>query len=519
VPLEGLDEALGLRSRRAALPGLTAPRRKPGIDPEDDDALAALQDVIEQKVADLPAEDVTESPHGALQTALDVLDLPRNAVANIINLSVGAEPTSKETFAGLRRVSGADILRKLGLSAAGDDVEAGLGARLADAGTGLALDVALDPLSYLSFGAAGAARAGGRALTKAGAGLVESGVRQAAGKAGRQAFERTLAERLAAGAAEDAAKQEARQAARTAVTDLQRGFGRIPETHPAYTADPRGGLGLAYDTQRGTEGVRGIVAEQLAQKTPEIFDDTAISLGVPFTGTHIPLVSKTALRGAAEATGLAPAARAVGGVLSKIPGVPELAAGVKTAGREIRRRFSTTVLPAIPGDAADAARFEAESFQRFAEQATARAMRRVGVEESRKLNQWIGEIEKQTGLKRPVARAAVFALAERVGSAISMPCSYGSRRNGARIPIDGRSPYSRSRASQPPVRTSSRYGRQTTSRCASSLRCQMGRLCVRWQNRLPSNTSCVRPSHSKLRSISWDERGARNRAIIYLPSR
>lgn len=444
-------------------------RRRVGfsLNPEgvgDEDAQAEedrrLAESVEPTLADLPSEDVTQSPHGALQTALDVLDLPRNVVANIINVGVGAEPTSKETFAGLPRVSGADILRQLGLSAAGDDPEAGLGAKVADFATGFAADVALDPLTYLTFGASGplkgaASRVGRKVLTQTGERAVAAGVKAATEAAGERAARRALATAVRSGAeegvaqeaaaaaraaaagdlgqaagqalrraqrdagerafrdalAQGAGREDAAAAARRAISDAGETFGR-PGVAEKLPPSVDNATATAFEQSRAGDQLRALVAERLERGGEKVFDDTALGFRIPFTGVGGKLLSQSQARVLANATGAPAAARAIGNVLSKIPGAPEAADGVRELGRGVAKMFSTQPLAPRAGDAADAQRYEAELLERFAKKRTEREMRRAAVEYAERNKAWVQKIVSESGVSREAANQVITHLVE-----------------------------------------------------------------------------------------------------------
>ncbi|HUT60491.1 MAG TPA: hypothetical protein VNA25_21820, partial [Phycisphaerae bacterium] len=81
----------------------------------------------------------------ALEKFFDWIDLPRNAVANVIGSLVGVEKQKLPRAAlGMRRVWAGEILKKLGLQT---------GNKVADAVINFFADVAIDPLTYYSAGA------------------------------------------------------------------------------------------------------------------------------------------------------------------------------------------------------------------------------------------------------------------------------------------------------------------------------------------------------------------------------
>ena len=76
---------------------------------------------------------------------LDIIDVPRNLIANILGTAAGVDKSKKERATlGIPRVSFSDLLGKLGMKKGA-----------ARSVAGLAGDNAIDPLTYFSFGATG----------------------------------------------------------------------------------------------------------------------------------------------------------------------------------------------------------------------------------------------------------------------------------------------------------------------------------------------------------------------------
>lgn len=91
----------------------------------------------------LPEIQRREDRRPTIVKVLDVLDLPRNAIANIIGSLAGVDKSKKERATlGLKRVWASDVLKKLGVKN-----------RVVRAVGGFAVDVLLDPLTYGSLGA------------------------------------------------------------------------------------------------------------------------------------------------------------------------------------------------------------------------------------------------------------------------------------------------------------------------------------------------------------------------------
>lgn len=118
----------------------------------------ALEESIRQSLRDAPPESVAENPRAWWQTALEVLDLPRNAVANLVAKLAGVRPSSKEEFAGLQKIYASDFLQAGGWH---PDSLAGKAAQFL---VGLSLDFATDPITWLTLGASGTVKAGSRLL-------------------------------------------------------------------------------------------------------------------------------------------------------------------------------------------------------------------------------------------------------------------------------------------------------------------------------------------------------------------
>ena len=168
--LPTLDDLARLRPRGGGLatiedllntPDQTEDRR--GAHPKFRTLVDEGPDAIEGELRDFlrqaPPEDVADNPRAWWQTALEVLDLPRNAVANLIAGAAGVEASSKESFAGLRKVYGSDLLRSMGWKP--DSLIGKVGHFL----TGLTLDFALDPLTWLTLGA-GTVKTGATGATR-----------------------------------------------------------------------------------------------------------------------------------------------------------------------------------------------------------------------------------------------------------------------------------------------------------------------------------------------------------------
>ena len=166
---------------------------------------------LREYVAQMPEEELLDEPESWWQKALEVLDLPRNAIANLIAAAAGIKGSSKEKFAGLKKVYGSDILRGLGL-------QTGSGA--ADFVLGLTADIISDPLSYLGVGALGqvgrGAKVGGKLL---------KGSAAAAAKSAEGLSEAARLSRVAGAVGKDVGEALAGKAGGGAASDFLRGLG------------------------------------------------------------------------------------------------------------------------------------------------------------------------------------------------------------------------------------------------------------------------------------------------------
>ncbi len=93
---------------------------------------------------DLKPEDLEpKDRRSGITKVLDVIDLPRNVIGNLVGALAGVDRSmTRKGALGLPVVTGSDILGKLGVKS-----------EVAKAIVGLVGDVALDPLTYLSLGA------------------------------------------------------------------------------------------------------------------------------------------------------------------------------------------------------------------------------------------------------------------------------------------------------------------------------------------------------------------------------
>lgn len=412
-------------------------RKKPRIS-LNDTAPDDLADQIMERVRNAPAEDVYDGPHGGLQYALELLDLPRNAVANLANTIIGAEPESKYRAFGLPKVSVGDLLRKLGWTA--DDTANSVGRGVA----GFLGDVVTDPLNYLTFGAGGLLGQGGRKIGQ-----------RVFTKAGTRAVEAETAARIA-GLGEQAG-ETLRELHQTRVNSLRRAA-NIPE-QIERAAHP---LARDYAEQEGRKIFEEGVADELAQRSPELINRNRIGvstegikhlglLDLPYALATIPgrvlapgvtgaidkvaepllratrpfswipeasatLVEKggpleQTLGKAAEAVGLGRVASAAA------PIVRPVAEGLREAWRQATQAISNEPVLPRPGDAGDAIRYDAQKWEQFVKQRSARRGREIITDEPAKLAAYIDRAARQTGLDpENVIKPVIFSLKERIPS-------------------------------------------------------------------------------------------------------
>jgi hypothetical protein len=113
----------------------------------------AIENELAEYIRNSPPEDISADPRTWWQTALETLDLPRNLAANLVfHKLFGVQPSSKEEFAGLRKIYGSDVIRAMGW-----EPESTIG-KVGHFLSGLLLDVVTDPLAWAT-GLAGVGRA------------------------------------------------------------------------------------------------------------------------------------------------------------------------------------------------------------------------------------------------------------------------------------------------------------------------------------------------------------------------
>lgn len=461
----GLDSVGGLDDAGFG-GGFGERRRRPRLNLLDSSP-ADLENELLERIRSAPPENVEDQgPSGALQYALEILDLPRNTIANLLDTTFGLNAaTGKRRAFGLRKISGSDLLKSVGLNPSrmtGNNA----GGSVADFLSGFLADVATDPLTWLTGPAkllgSAATKIGPTALKPAGVAAVEKRIGQAA--------EEAFARRGADGA-------EA----------VRRGFSQIPEKHAIFSAPtwkPAGGsaatplttrVGTAFDAAEGAKRVRELVAERVAKESPELVDPTLIGLSTrglrDFNPVDLPVLigqGLTGLLGGAGAAGavgrgyqkirpglsavLNPIGRllpekditlltreqgakiaerlgldkfgpAAAKLIEKIPGgAAALTAGraageagkqfASGIGRGLWRMFETSPPPPRAGDVGDQQRYGAEALERSAYQTIEQTGRGKVFDELEFFRTKTQEIFDETGVPPEITLAAADPLAE-----------------------------------------------------------------------------------------------------------
>jgi hypothetical protein len=140
LSLDNLTPASTLRPLVTASNYFGADRRRRKRLSLDDLTQDDAEEQLAEYVRSMPAEDLEEDPQAWWQKALEILDLPRNAVANLVASVAGIQGTSKEKFAGMQKIYGSDLLKGAGLQT---------GFAIPDFLLGLTADVLGDPLTYV----------------------------------------------------------------------------------------------------------------------------------------------------------------------------------------------------------------------------------------------------------------------------------------------------------------------------------------------------------------------------------
>ena len=136
-----------------------------GFDPQDiSDTLNALRpgdphsaeyirDLAMDRIHEIAANPEAEKQGtvwSGVMTALNVLDTPRLVVANLLAHLMDVKPESQDTWLGMKKVYGADFMKKLGIDGGWQKFVAGL-----------VFDVATDPLTYAGALVGGIVKKGG----------------------------------------------------------------------------------------------------------------------------------------------------------------------------------------------------------------------------------------------------------------------------------------------------------------------------------------------------------------------
>lgn len=296
----------------------------------------AMEESIRNYLREAPPEAVAENPRAAWQTALEVLDLPRNAVANLVGNAFGVTPASKETFAGMRKVYASDFLDQAGWK---PDSLAGKAAHFL---TGLTLDFASDPITWLTLGGAGTVSATSRLL---GAGGKAAGTAAELSRAAKTAAE--LGKGMTFGRAVDAAGNVVRDATHVkpeALSGLEALTQAVETNRAARATIPA--AGEMFPGIRETTPALSAVEEALGHLGPEDVYAGRYGVGI---GTHAArttplghiITGPALLAGKLAGKGLEYGGQVAESLLSKIPGVggvvgPAIGGPVELAGKALQ---------------------------------------------------------------------------------------------------------------------------------------------------------------------------------------
>ncbi len=157
---------LPLRSSPEVAGGLQNRRSKPRLDPEDPETYEKLRPTV-QRVAEQSSG--WSDFFSGLMRVIDVIDIPRMAVNQALNLVIGAKASSPEpSILGGQRIYGADVMRRFGIEN-----------RAAQLVGGFLWDVVTDPLSWLT-GFGGAAKTAAKVSVGGKAAVLQRGVAKTA---------------------------------------------------------------------------------------------------------------------------------------------------------------------------------------------------------------------------------------------------------------------------------------------------------------------------------------------------
>jgi len=193
-----------------------------------------------------------------LSRVANVLDLPGSMVRDLIAMENPLDQLLSPTTAD-NRFTGRDVLRKYGAIGKEDNWGNFTG--------GLAAEIALDPLTYLTFGTLGAASKGGQVLAKAGLSkFIPKAASAAAGRTVGKAAGRMIAtsDDVLRAAVSEGGLESARALTRAAKAS---GFESLGAFRAAHGAKPVGGLfglGLPFRPASAVFGKAGGVAEKVA---------------------------------------------------------------------------------------------------------------------------------------------------------------------------------------------------------------------------------------------------------------
>lgn len=405
-----------------------------------------------------------------LQSFLEILDLPRNTVAQIAR-AFGVRPQSKRTFAGLPKITGQDILRHAG-ALPSQYLGRNLAGSTADFLAGFVTDVATDPLSWVTLGTSsllgtGARRIGQTTLTRAGSKALEQRAARLLERVGRRAARGVTDPDLAREAAEKARREwlerlgerptrEAWQAA-AAGGDVE-AAARLASRPSPLARRYLAGEGQRLLSERLAQrvarrpGMRDVTALGLSTRGVKEFQpfDLPAAVGTALTSVLSPragealgrgyqafrratgpvlnplswalpradvtLLSRAGAGRIAERLGLGRLGAAAGRAIEASPLASAAARGLSTLGETLQAKFRTEPRPPRPGDPADQVRYEAEKFARFVDREVAARQRGILYDEPPKIRKWIDQATNISGAPRAAVADAIAEVAEMLPS-------------------------------------------------------------------------------------------------------